>query len=286
MTAPLPAVDVVVPVLNGGSRFRECLVGLFAQEGVDARVIVVDNGSNDGSAELAAQAGALVVGEKRRSSYAARNRGIAESTAPVIAFTDADTVPRRDWLVNALRSMAEHGWDLCAGAIVHDPPTGRRGSYDALTYLDQEESVGGGLRFAATANLFVSRRVFDEVGPFDASLRSGGDLEFCRRATAAGRSLGFEGTAVVSHAPREQLRAILAKAWRLGVGHAEVGLRDPLVLRWGLSPKRLLPDRRVLVRHWSHPCVIVIAAVAGWTSWAARMFTTVGRWRAVRRGSP
>jgi len=277
-------VDVIVPVLDGGERFRRCLAALTAaQHNVRARVIVVDNGSTDGSRQVAVAAGVTVVSEARRSSYAARNRGLAESTAPVVAFTDADTVPKPDWLERGLAAMGSEGWDLCAGAIRHEPATTWAGRYDELTYLDQEEHVRGGLGFAATANLFVRQEVFAEIGPFDDTLRSGGDLEFCRRAVATGKRLGFTASAVVHHAPREGLVPVLRKAWRLGVGHAEVGRRDPVLLRWGLSPLRLLPDRHVVARHWRRPVVVAVATAASWVSLAARVATLARAGRRARQ---
>src|SRR5206468_1800917 len=86
---------------------------------------------------------------------------------------------------------------------------------------------------AATANLFVEARVFDDVGPFDAGLVSSGDLDLCRRATAVGHRLVYAPDAVVVHPPR----ATLGETWRLhrrlGAGWAQLARRDG-----GPSPRR------------------------------------------------
>jgi glycosyltransferase involved in cell wall biosynthesis len=268
-------VDVIVPVLDGGDRFAACLAALQAQQGVRSRLIVVDNGSSDRSRALALGAGAVVVDEARRSSYAARNAGLTVANAPVVAFTDADCVPAPEWLRAGLDALHGLGWDLCAGQVRHEPARTVAGRHDELTYLRQDVQVRN-MGFGATANLFVRRAVFDVVGPFDADLQSGGDLDFGRRARAAGFALGYEPEAVVRHQPREGLRRVLAKAWRLGVGHAQVGRHDPAIRRWGLSPRRLLPGPDVVRRSWRRPSVLVVEVLVKWTGWTARVATVTG----------
>src|SRR3978361_2204692 len=79
-------VDVVFPCLNEAA----ALPGLLARMPDGYRAIVVDNGSTDGSAGIAAALGALVVVEPRRGFGAAAHAGLRAATAPVVAFCDAD----------------------------------------------------------------------------------------------------------------------------------------------------------------------------------------------------
>ena len=79
-------VDVVLPCLNEAAALPWVLSRL--PEGV--RAIVVDNGSTDGSAEVARAHGALVVTETRRGFGAAAHAGLLAATAPIVAFCDAD----------------------------------------------------------------------------------------------------------------------------------------------------------------------------------------------------
>lgn len=78
--------DVVLPCLNEAA----ALPGVLADLPADARAIVVDNGSTDGSAEIARRAGALVVEATQRGYGAAVHAGLCAATAPVVAFCDAD----------------------------------------------------------------------------------------------------------------------------------------------------------------------------------------------------
>ncbi|HEV3401791.1 MAG TPA: glycosyltransferase [Acidimicrobiales bacterium] len=276
-------VDVVVPVLDGGPRFGDCLRSLLGQKDVRARIIVVDNGSTDGSREVAVRAGVVVLDEPERSSYAARNAGIAVTTAPVVAFTDADCIADASWLRRGLDALDRNGWDLCAGAIRQEPGVSLAGRYDELTYVRQDVNVRK-LSFGATGNLFVRRAVIAELGSFDGSVQSGGDLQFGRRAVAAGKSLGYADDAVVHHPSRDRLAPVLKKAWRLGVGHAHAGQRDPSFRKWALSPRGLCPSPTVVRRAWRTPGVVIVDIVVKWTTWTARLLTVTRLAAARRRG--
>jgi glycosyltransferase involved in cell wall biosynthesis len=79
-------IDVVLPVLNE----RAALPGVLASLPPGYRAVVADNGSEDGSAELAAELGAVVVSEPRRGFGAACWAGLGAATADVVAFMDCD----------------------------------------------------------------------------------------------------------------------------------------------------------------------------------------------------
>jgi len=84
--APVPLVDVVLPCLDEAGALPYVLGRM--PEGY--RAIVVDNGSTDGSARIAAELGATVVTERRRGFGAACHAGLAAATAPVVCFCDCD----------------------------------------------------------------------------------------------------------------------------------------------------------------------------------------------------
>jgi glycosyltransferase involved in cell wall biosynthesis len=81
-----PAVDVIFPCLNEAA----ALPWLLARMPAGYRAIVVDNGSTDGSAEVAASLGALVITEPQRGFGSAAHAGLLAATAPIVAFCDAD----------------------------------------------------------------------------------------------------------------------------------------------------------------------------------------------------
>ncbi len=83
----------------------------------------MDNGSADDVAgAVAAFPEVRLLREPRRGSYAARNRGLAGTTAPLLAFTDADCLPAPDWLARGVAVLAgDPAVDLVAGRIECSP---------------------------------------------------------------------------------------------------------------------------------------------------------------------
>jgi glycosyltransferase involved in cell wall biosynthesis len=226
-------ISVVIPVLDEARRLPRTLDALAAQVEVAAfEVLVVDNGSTDGTPEVAAghPLRPTVLREPTRGPYAARNAGIASAQGEVVALTDADCRPDPGWLAAGLGAIAA-GADLVGGTIVQvtseRPTLWER--YDRATYLRQDRFVED-QGFAATANLFVRSEVFDAVGPFRPELVASGDLELCWRAREAGFRLVHEPQAIVRHDPRTTLRTTWALHRKLGSGFAELaraGRRGP-----------------------------------------------------------
>lgn len=243
MTGPL--VTVVVPVRDGAGVLPGCLDALAAQVGAPPfEVVVVDNGSTDATAAVAAAHPVVdrVVEESRPGSYAARNAGVASAQGEVLAFTDADCRPAPDWLARGVAAL--DGTDVAGGAVRHlvtdRPTTWER--YDRALYLDQQRAVRDE-GYAATANLLVRANVFAAVGPFDASLRSSGDLEWGQRASALGIRARYAPDAVVGHVARRTA----VQTWRL---HRRLGAGWRDLARRGLRPASALqePALRVPLR--------------------------------------
>lgn len=255
-----PSVTVVVPVFGDSGDLRSTVDALLAQD-YDGpyEVVLVDNGDNAASPVLGEGAPELpspfrVVRETRPGSYAARNAGVRASRADVLAFTDADCVPRPDWLRNGVASLrATDGPVFVGGRIsVFRGTTGPATSaelyelargFPQQAYLARES-------FAATANVLVDRASFQTVGPFEDRLMSGGDREWGERATAAGLRGVYAPTAVVDHPCRSSLAELRRKVVRVTEGHVQVrrvrGEPEP--------PRRevlreLLPPVRTTLRH-------------------------------------
>lgn len=224
-----PFVTVIVPVYNDAQRIGTCVGALLAQTYPRDcyEVIVVDNGSSDATREVAGRFPITVLVENEiQSSYAARNRGIRHAKGELLAFTDSDCTPAPQWIAEGVRAMREQGADLVGGNVrfVYSPsPTGAE-VYDSISNLQMEQSIRE-RKVAKTANLFVRRSVFDEVGLFQDGLQSGGDIFWTKQATSAGKRLVYAPTAEISH-PTRRLRELLRKQYRVGRGHRGVRARE------------------------------------------------------------
>ena len=112
-------VVVVIPCLDDAGFLEVCLDALAHQTRRPDEVVVVDNGSTDGSPDVARRAGVTLVHEKRRGIWPAASRGydVASRTADVIARVDADSVPPADWVERVAAAFeAEPRLDALTGA--------------------------------------------------------------------------------------------------------------------------------------------------------------------------
>jgi hypothetical protein len=220
-----PAVSVIIPARNASRTLPGTLAALARQtlSRESFEVLVVDDRSSDDTAALVRASGfaRLVEMPRRGGSYAARNLGLDHARGGVIAFTDADCRPAADWLAHGLADLRGQAAELLGGRI--DLPLRPRPSVaelaDVCWHLNQARFVQMG--FAATANLFVRRAVFDRIGRFNERLASNGDRELCLRATAHGFRLAYSHGAVVVHPPRARARDAVRKGFRLGLGRAQ-----------------------------------------------------------------
>lgn len=197
-------VTVIVPVWNG-RELLECLLrGLRAQTVTPAEVLVVDDGSADGSAEAGEQMGARAVRMGTHGGFArAVNQGIRESRTPLVAIVNNDVEPARDWLEKLAAGLTGDAW-FATGRILQAENHSRiDATYDAVCRGGTAWRVGhgaadgpafhqareiGGAPF--TAALFRTG-LFDRVGLLDERFESYlEDADFglrCARAGCAGR---------------------------------------------------------------------------------------------------
>lgn len=198
---PTPDVDVsvIVPARDAAATIKRSLAALRAQErDVSSEVIVVDDGSSDGTAELAeSEPGVRVLRQSRAGPAAARNRGVAAARGAALAFTDADCFPEPGWLAAGLNALERA--DLVQGAVAPEP-------VDPPHPFVRSLWVGGESGLYETANLFVSRELFDALGGFEAWLKVeigkelAEDVWFGWRARRAGAPTAFCPEARVRHA--------------------------------------------------------------------------------------
>jgi GT2 family glycosyltransferase len=229
MQAAPAFVSVIIPTFNQHTELARCLAALSRQTYPAHRfeVIVVDNNSKPPLAYDDVPHGRLVR-EKKPGSYAARNRGILTARGDVLAFTDADCVPRADWIeqgvaaVECIGSLGIVGGRIDTVVRDLDRPTTAE-LVDAVLAFPQERYIRAG--FAATANLFTTRATFDLAGLFDEALLSGGDADWGDRVRQHDRPIVYAADARVAHDARHTLRALWRKSRRVAGGVQQMARR-------------------------------------------------------------
>ncbi|MFI2103465.1 glycosyltransferase family 2 protein [Isoptericola sp. NPDC019693] len=104
---PLPTVSVVIPARDDAAALERCLALLAAQSVPPLEVVVVDNASTDGTADVARRAGAVVVHEPRVGIPAAAAAGYDAARGEVVARLDADSQPGPDWVRAVATRLAD-----------------------------------------------------------------------------------------------------------------------------------------------------------------------------------
>jgi peptidoglycan-N-acetylglucosamine deacetylase len=240
-------ISIVVPAHNEEALLPRCLEALFAQDYHGAtEIIVVDNASTDRTAEVAHRYGAKVVHEPRRDYCLALVCGFAAATGDIVAMTDADTVPPRDWLTRLAQEYARDREVVAVGGeVTFDRPNLRgaliaRVLVPAFNALDRRDPAGPHLW---GSNFSVRRDAFVAVGGWNRDYSLQADSELSERLRAAGRVLMLPSIRVRTSSRRWN-RAFLANLWIFVTNFIWMRLfgrplrRDFPVIREHLAPPR------------------------------------------------
>jgi len=199
--APAASVEIVIPVFNQLAYTQGCLESLRRSAGVAARIVVVNNGSSDGTAEyLDADSGVDVIhNSENRGCAAAWNQGVRAGTADWVVVLNNDVLLTPGWLEGLLMSAEAEGLDVVTPAM-------REGllNYELEPYAREfVKAAAGAIRpdVADGVCFMVRRRVFEVIGLFDENFRIGvfEDTDFFERARQAGFKLGTTGRSFIHH---------------------------------------------------------------------------------------
>jgi glycosyltransferase involved in cell wall biosynthesis len=231
--ASLPQVSIIIPVKNDVGRLKICLKSLKAQDypGDGFEIIVVDNGSADESATVAAKMGAKVLCHPERRIGALRNQGVAASSGSILAFVDADHELPPDWLANGVHALQSDSAICAAGAPCVAPPKGswvqRYWQVHRLRVVDRQlvDWLGAG-------NLFVRRASFEQAGGFDEDLIAAEDVDLCLRlASQNGKILSDPAIRNIHHGEPKTLWQFFRKEYWRGSSGVRAFVRQGFPVR-------------------------------------------------------
>ncbi len=179
-------ISFVVPAYNEELELPSTIaaIGQAAAEGAGQpfEIIVVDDGSTDTTANVAAQAGARVVSINRRQIAAARNAGARTAQGDILFFVDADTRINRGHVADAIAALESN----CAGGSARVLPDGFIPLWGRI-FVSAFCRVYFGLNLGAGAFLFTTRRNFDAIGGFDEQYFIGEEVYFSLALRKLGR---------------------------------------------------------------------------------------------------
>lgn len=242
-------VSVIIPHWNDIENLARCLAHLRAQTVAreNFEIVVADNNSSSGLEAVRAICGAdvVLVEAKEQGAGPARNAAIAASRGDTLALIDSDCFADPDWLEKGIVGLARFdfiGGDVRVHPKVQGAPNGVEAfeavfAFDFRNYIERQG-------FTGTGNMFVSRRVFDAVGPFRNGVSE--DVEWSHRARGKGFRLGYVPAARVTHPARHDWPSLRTK-WEKATREA-----------WGLVHGRAGAEWRWLLK----ACVMPLSAFA------------------------
>lgn len=247
-----PEVSVVIPTYNRSALLRKTVDSVLNQHTrVTFEIVVIDNNSSDDTHDVVASiindhpGKVRYVVERKQGNAHARNRGIEEANADIIAFVDDDVTVDENWLTS-LKTILDSRTDLSfvggkvLPAWVEPPPSWLTPDHWAplalLDYGPDELPLGGqnpsGL---LTANIAFRRNVFKDTGMFLPDLQrvknmigSMEDHEFLLRVCRSGkRGIYTPQMVATTYIDNERVTKTYHRRWHTGHGHFYAVLADP-----------------------------------------------------------
>jgi len=194
-----PLVSVIMPAYNAKLYIEEAIRSVLDQDYPNIELIVIDDGSSDGTAELAESLGerVRVIRQINGGPAAARNKGIADARGELIAFLDADDLWLPGKVSAQVRYLAEHPdvglvygkfirWDGRSDGSFPPPPVRQNDQGSTTLVAEHSGRIYRELLFDNIVHIItamVRKSVFETVGCFDEHLRTGEDYDLWLRVS-------------------------------------------------------------------------------------------------------
>jgi glycosyltransferase involved in cell wall biosynthesis len=241
------SVSVIIPTYNRKPLLQKCLEAAAALDspGLGYEIIVVDDGSTDGTEELATQTARSArvpltyIKQENRGPAAARNKGAQNARGEILAFLDDDCVPGKNWLVELMKGFSG---ERTAGVGGRTLPVDTENI--VARYCAERKIIGAPIvqknqvLFLITSNAAFRRDLFEAVGGFSLAFpKPGGeDLEICLRLLTAGYAFSYVPEAVVLHHHKNDFLTLCRTFANWGSGwcgvsflHSGDARKDPLL---------------------------------------------------------
>jgi GT2 family glycosyltransferase len=232
-----PDVSIIIVTWNGRQYLEACLTAVAAQEGVDAEVILVDNGSTDGSVAFVRDRFPqvrIVALNENRGFAGGNNEGVRDARGRFVVLLNNDTVPEPGWLKALIAGRSAGGATALASSRIvymHDPRVIDSagdglfrwgGAFKRHHGASVEVATQSGEVFGVCgAACVIPKSVFDELGGFDEDFFvSHEDVDLSYRARLLGYSCRYVADAIVRH----HGSATLGRVSRFAVFHGQRNL--------------------------------------------------------------
>ena len=252
-SASEPRVSVVVPVYNGRQTIGGAVECLLRQTHPAHEIIIVDDGSVDGTAEVLRPWAdrVRVLSKPNGGPASARNLGVRAATGEFIAFTDSDCLPDGEWIASLLRGFDDESV-AGVGGTVKGVGAGAISEYvDSIRLLEPVRHGDDGVVYLITCNTCFRRDALLEAGLFDERFRKPGgeEPELCMRLTKLGYQFRAVEDAVILHHHKPTVKDLLKTIANYGEGSYLLQKKWPELKRHGNPYAELLKSLLLPIRY-------------------------------------
>ena len=226
-----PRVSVVVCAYNAERTMEKCLASLERLHYPDYEVIVVNDGSTDGTLAISERYPyCRIISQENRGLSVARNVGAEAASGEIVAYTDSDCVADPDWLNYLVGTMEAKGLVACGGPNFPPPedslvPEAVAVSPGAPCHVLLDDEIA---EHIVGCNMAFRREVLLGIGGFDPVFRAAGDdVDICWRLQDAGHAIGYSPSAFVWHFRRNTVQAYIGQQQGYGKAEALVFAKHP-----------------------------------------------------------
>ena len=224
-------ISIIIPTFNEGKRLPSCLDSIlhlnYLHENFE--VIVIDNGSTDGTLEVAEKSGVLVLVDKNKNVSGLRNLGARKAKGDILAFVDADCTVSEDWLGRASPYFVKE--DVAAWGSPPSVPSGATWVQRTWYLVRKKDQAVKEVDWLESMNLFVRRDQFLSIGGFNEDLVTCEDADFCFRIAKYGRIVSDSRISVIHLGEASTVKEFMKKEiWR-GQGNLRGVFSHGLLLR-------------------------------------------------------
>jgi len=218
MMMSTPPVSVYIPAYNVAEFLPQSIESLLAQTLTPDEILVIDDGSRDASAEIAARYPqvTLIRHEQNRGLAAARNTAFRSARNEFVASLDADCVADPGWLAALVPNLSDPQIAGAGGRLVEGVHRTVADRWRAA-HMPQEwgaEPIDNPKFLFGCNNLFRKSAVL-AAGGYDEAMRTNGeDADLCRKLRDRGWNLLYDPEARATHLRRDTTRSILDACWR------------------------------------------------------------------------
>ncbi len=220
-----PHVSVIVAVYNGEDTIGRCIESLLEQDYPPDKfeVIVVENGSSDNTAQVASAYPIKFIQSPYKGKQPALNLGIEQSTADIIAMTDADCIAEKDWLKYLVEPYRDPEIGGVGGIIQSYNYSGRniieQFSADYNPLVNYVSGKNEFLPHLYGANCSYRRELLNQIGNYDTRLPISDDVDTCwRLQLVTGKKVVYAPEAVINHHHRSTRNGLARQYYHYGYG--------------------------------------------------------------------